>query len=503
MVKVNDMKIAVQFLPPGPSTAPVVPRRDSRRLRILAVVAGLMIVGAQHLWAETALRIAPEPWAAELGGNPSPLSVADLIDAALLLSGARGGALETGRAALRRAVSDVQAMVDRSDPAYDKGEQVLAYLHDRYLVRYSEPQTRVDVLLAEGTHNCVSSAVVYMILARSVGLSVKGVSTPDHAFCAVATAGRHVDVETTTRYGFDPGQKKEFTDAFGNTTGFSYVAPGNYALRSDITDKELLGLILQNRISVLERQKGFAQAAALAVDRYAFLGGGEEARTAMVKELINYAAYLNAASRYQEALAFIDRARAEHGGHPEFTRIAQVLVHNRTVELSNAGLLEEARGLIRERRGSGDLSAADAATLRTTVGEQYLNTVVRRMPFEDAVGLVEAMYAEEEISEPRRRDFLVYLYGTEAERLGRGRDFLGALAVIEEAISTVGPDARLLRAAEAHERNYEALMHNRFADRFNRKDYTGAAEVLREALREMPDSRRLREDQDLLRRAQR
>jgi tetratricopeptide (TPR) repeat protein len=263
-----------------------------------------------------------------------------------------------------------------------------------------------------------------------------------------------------------------------------------------------LGLILQNRISVLERRKAFAQAAALAVDRYAFLGGGEKARTDMVKELINYAASLNAASRYQEALAFIDRVRAEHGGHPEFTRIAQVLVHNRTVELSNAGLLDEARSLIRERRDTGDLSAADAATLQTTVGEQYLNTVVRRMPFKDAVRLVEEMFAEQEISEARRRDFLVYLYGTEAERLGRARDFLGALSVIEEAISTVGPDARLMRAADAHERNYEALMHNRFADRFNRKDYTGAAEVLRQALREMPDSRRLREDQDLLRRAQ-
>ncbi len=500
MVNVNDMKMAVQFLLQVQSAGRAVGRLRSR---VLAVVTGLLILGVQHVGAETALRIAPEPWAAELGAKASPLSVEDMIEAALLLSGTRGGAIETARTALHRAVADVQAQVDRSAPAYEKGEQVLGFLHDRYLVRYSEPQTRVDVLLSEGTHNCVSSAVVYMILARAVGLSAKGVSTPDHAFCAVATAGRHVDVETTTRYGFDPGRKKEFTDAFGNTTGFSYVAPGNYALRDDMSDKELLGLILQNRISVLEKRDDFARAAALAVDRYAFLGGGEKARSDLVKELINYAASLNATSRYQDALAFIDRVRAEHGGHPEFTRIAQVLVHNRTVELSNAGFLEEARSLILERRDTGDLSASDAATLRTTVGEQYLSTVVRRMPFEDAVRLVEEMHTDEEISEPRRRDFLVFLYGTEAERQGRSRDFLGALSIIQEAISTVGPDARLLRAADAHERNYEALMHNRFADRFNRKDYTGAAEVLREALRELPDSRRLREDQDLLRKAQR
>jgi tetratricopeptide (TPR) repeat protein len=497
------MKTTVQFPLPVGVTGRLSEKRGRRWLKVLAMATGLAIAGTQPTAAETALRITPESWAAELGAKRSPLSAEDMIDAALLLSGARGGALETGRTMLRRAVADVEALVDRSSPAYEKGEQVLAYLHDRYLVRYSEPQTRVDVLLSKGTHNCVSSAVVYMILARAVGLSVKGVSTPDHAFCAVATAARHVDVETTTRYGFDPGRKKEFTDAFGNTTGFSYVAPGNYALRSDITDKELLGLILQNRISILEKQKNFAEAAALAVDRYAFLGGGDKARNDMVKELINHAAYLNAASKYRDALSFVDRARAQHGGHPEFTRIAQVLVHNRTVELSNSGRLEEARALIRERRDTGDLSAADAATLRTTVGEQYLNTVVRRVPFEDAVRLVEEMFADEEISAARRRDFLIYLYGTEAERLGRSRDFLGALEIIQEAISMVGPDARLLRAEAANERNYEALMHNRFADRFNRKDYTGAAEVLRQALREMPDSRRLREDQALLRKAQR
>ena len=64
------------------------------------------------------------------------------------------------------------------------GEALLVFLHgpDGVLRKYRASQTRVDILLDEGSFNCVSSALVYYVLARGLGMAVGAVGTRDHAF---------------------------------------------------------------------------------------------------------------------------------------------------------------------------------------------------------------------------------------------------------------------------------------------------------------------------------
>ena len=116
------------------------------------------------------------------------------------------------------------------------------------------------------SYNCVSSAVLYMLAVRDLGIEVEGVRTSDHAFINVVIGGRSIDVETTNPYGFDPGGKKEFKDSFGRVTGFAYVAPGGYGDRKTISGRELVGLILSNRVAALERKGSFSEAARLGAD---------------------------------------------------------------------------------------------------------------------------------------------------------------------------------------------------------------------------------------------
>lgn len=150
-------------------------------------------------------------------------------------------------------------------------EKILKYLHRHIFKKYMEKQTRIDVVFRDGTYNCVSSAVIYMFFAKSLGFRVKGVRTKDHAFCSISAGGRDYDVETTSPYGFDPGEKKIFTDQFGRTTGYTYVPPGNYRDRSTISDRQMLGLILYNRNAFLTTQRDFISALGPAVDAYALL----------------------------------------------------------------------------------------------------------------------------------------------------------------------------------------------------------------------------------------
>ncbi len=198
----------------------------------------------------------------------------EILDMALWASGADFVNRNEGSEARAAIISSGETLAESEDmppSKEDQGEYLLDYLYRNFLKNYSERQTRLDVLVSSGRYNCVSSAVLYTILASSIGLASNGVLTKDHAFVQVNTGTELVDVETTTAYGYDPGSKKDFHDGFGNTTGFAYVAPRNYRDRSSISQLELVSIILSNRIADLESRGFFADAVGIAVDKAALL----------------------------------------------------------------------------------------------------------------------------------------------------------------------------------------------------------------------------------------
>lgn len=68
---------------------------------------------------------------------------------------------------------------------------------------YSLHQTKLSTVLQTGVFNCISSAVLYTVLARRVGLDVQGVLLPSHAFAQITLPdGTVYDIETTNPEGF-------------------------------------------------------------------------------------------------------------------------------------------------------------------------------------------------------------------------------------------------------------------------------------------------------------
>ncbi|MDR2478974.1 MAG: hypothetical protein LBD48_06655, partial [Treponema sp.] len=181
------------------------------------------------------------------------------------------GAL-SGMEQIRAAAAELRTSLDLPRTERDRAEYILTYIHKKFLRSYSRNQTRLDTLIAGGRYNCVSSAVLYMILARSCGLNVDGEMTKDHAFAVIRSANGSIDVETTSPLGFDPGSRREFNDEFGRVTGFAYVPARNYRDRAAVSPVELVSLILSNRISELESRSRFAESVPLAIDRAALLG---------------------------------------------------------------------------------------------------------------------------------------------------------------------------------------------------------------------------------------
>ena len=218
----------------------------------------------------------PPEWAAffsadprfmEIGTIPEPMPTRKLAEACLIASGVPPARMEYYIGRLRETFEALRAKSERiQDPAL-RAESILPFLHRNLFKEYRSDATTVDGLVDTGYFNCVSSAVVYLLAARVFVLPMKGVQTPDHAFCVLTVAGRDIDVETTNPFGFDPGTNKRFISSFTKTTQFSYVPPGDYARRKTITEKDLVGLILHNRAVEMSGAGKYLEALRLALDR--------------------------------------------------------------------------------------------------------------------------------------------------------------------------------------------------------------------------------------------
>lgn len=128
------------------------------------------------------------------------------------------------------------------------GEQLLHWIHEQPLQPgYLEQQTLLSTVLDKGTYNCVSSAVLYTLLGKELGLDVRGVEVPDHAFATVFVNGEAIDIETTTEHGYNPARSRAAAKKFAERTGFAYIPVSRSHLRRETTPLGLIALIYYNR----------------------------------------------------------------------------------------------------------------------------------------------------------------------------------------------------------------------------------------------------------------
>lgn len=386
--------------------------------------------------------LAPMGLAVELSVKDEPFPVEALIEAALVFSGDPD--IEAEKRMLMEAVQEFQRQVTGIRDETRLGEAALAYLHAKFLRAYSPNQMRVDAAVNTGVFNCLSSAVLYFIFARSAGLSVKGILTPDHAFCSVGVDEFQIDVETTNPYGFNPGTKKEFKDLFGKTTGYSYVPASNYSNRRSIGEKEFLGRILYDRAS-LEIQKGnYLAAVGPAVSAYA-LNGTEEFRRARTAALSNYAVSLGMRRRYDDALSFLNAVESAFGGIAELEQRREDISHNRIVDFLESGRFDDAEAVL----GS--------------------NAPVSGLKQDDWLELS------------------IFAVQKRAEAAAVSGGYSKAIAVVEEGITRLGRDPILLKT-------YQSYVHNRFAALFNARKFLEARSALLPGLTLYPESAAFAQD---------
>jgi tetratricopeptide (TPR) repeat protein len=203
------------------------------------------------------LAVTPDEKLAFEKAKAGRLDPATFADVALLASGAtdpvkrkeylrRIDALE---AKARAAVATIPNPSERADA-------LLRWLHREALAKgYRSEQTNLSVILDDHTFNCVSSAVIYNIIALRLGLDVRAIEVPDHAFSIVYQGTTHMDVETTNPLGFNPARDPRQIEKFEKMTGFHYIPEAHRDERREITEAGLAALIYYNKGVELGRTK--------------------------------------------------------------------------------------------------------------------------------------------------------------------------------------------------------------------------------------------------------
>lgn len=168
---------------------------------------------------------------------------ASLISSGVVDAGQRAQML----AQLDALTEEARSVTDAESTTFGKGRVLLTWLHEGVMSEgYVEAQTNMSDVLENQLYNCVSSATLYNIIGRRLGLDARGIEVPDHAFTILYDGTDHVDVETTTPAGFDPARDRAAMNAFAQTTGYTYINDTHRAKRREIDDAGMIALTYYN-----------------------------------------------------------------------------------------------------------------------------------------------------------------------------------------------------------------------------------------------------------------
>ena len=215
------------------------------------------------------------------------LSRLSLAEAALLASGVRDDAarkryldrIDALEKDARRAAADGTA-------PFDSGARLLKWLHAGPMARgYTPTQDHLPALLDEGKFNCVSSAVVYNVLGKRLGLDVRGVVVPAHVLAVQYDGPTAKDVETTSAGGFD-GKKK-------------------YYIRREVGDFGLLAAVYRNTAARQDRDGHYAEVVRAALFAQTLDAGDKDPARDVETAFHNWAVSRLKNDQHPEALALV------------------------------------------------------------------------------------------------------------------------------------------------------------------------------------------------------
>lgn len=355
-------------------------------------------------------------------------------EAALLTS----GVLESEQRKLllqkiEKIVKQADAAVAEATSPWDKGDRLLKWLHENTMsAGYEENQTDLVTILKTGHFNCVSSATLYNIVGRRLGLDVRAIEVPDHAFSILYVGANHADIETTNALGFNPARDRRFQDQFSEQTGFRYIPERHADQRREVTDTGLLALTCYNHGVFHTQNREYAQALG---DYFRALSLDSESASAIQNVL---AVFANWSKELSENLKFSEAVDVVTAG----LRLApedRNLLHNRKVVWQNWARAEiegnrrdSALGIL--RRAAKEVPDGGFEKMQAFVFIQPGENFAESGQWEAALKLADdGLQVVTEVAQVELRDWRKSVYHRWTDSALKKLDFAAAADVLDQA----------------------------------------------------------------------
>jgi hypothetical protein len=354
-------------------------------------------------------------------------------------------------------VSDVKPKVDAQADDWHRGYELHRGMHRVFfrsekggLGNYELSQSRVSRIFGTNHYNCISSAMLFTVLARSFDMPVRGVAVPTHAFVEVGTPGAKVlEIETTSQTGFDLVHDERFyreaAAEWSSSRGLAPVTIEQYRARTILEPYQLMALGMTNQSGLEEGDAAFRLA------EVAALVDPDNAEAQLRR--INF--YMQEANALREANAAHTNAKFLSCVAPAIEETAQ----KRPNDLEVMQYVAWARWY--QADALAITGQPDAAAKSAELGLDGLNP-----KFKDYAAL--------------RENLLMTLQDRMLVLMGKNQ--------FEEASAALGKHVTHCRTSQVCSGNLEAVFSNWSVDRQNDGDWHGARRALVSCAEQLPES---------------
>ena len=394
----------------------------------------------------------------------------------------------------------------------ERGRAVLKLLYQDYLTTYDFNQTRTNVALQTGVYNCVSSALLYMAVAKAAGIEVRGQKTSEHAFCTVyipgSKAGQYtkIDVETTNPYGFNPGSKETIENE-DKIQGYYVVPKKYYSNRQEVSDTLFAGLIAGNICAACIEQDNYEKAIPLGATRYEFVKSEKTKPAAQVRNDFDILAsnYVNtkveSAQVFQGYVewftSFIDRwgmtDYLQKNMDNAFNNLMVYCFDEKNYEIAAASY----------EKSKPYLTQKQISTITDILTDILVSSKIEGQPAEVQIQEIEMLLQEGQLEPAQEKRALVYLENAWLSILNEcmtGRTYGTGYQKSCEALERLPESSKIKKMQKSFYDNCIAIIHNNFAEQANAKRFDQARQVLEAGMQVFPDDKTLKNDLNMLNR---
>jgi hypothetical protein len=316
---------------------------------------------------------------------------------------------------------------------------------------YEFTQARLTGIFNGGHYNCLSSAMLFVVLARGFGLPVRAAMVPTHVFVEMGIpGGKIVEVETTSSTGFDWVHDerfyKEAAYKWSASRGLRPVTLDEYRHRTILEPYQLMAFAMRDpqiATSDQERYRLYEVSAVVAADNPEF-------------QMWRVQAYDNEAHDFYEAKSWRTMAAMFDVVGPAIADIAAKTKDGHTLELVSwakwhqahalmvIGRKTEAMPLMTEGLEHVDPTWKDAAALRGNYAGLLNDVLLELMSQKDYAGATKT-YVEHRAAcraDPVCASNVSVIYGNWSVDYVNAGDWPSARRVLQECVNEQPTDGR-------------------------------------------------------------